>query len=135
MTKAIHEERTAALDVPEEPATKFGPNWILSRRGILTIYFDRLTCGDWIVRYDEIESAVLYSIPYFGVIPCYLLVVETENDVLRFGLNGWNSFWKGELPFPVRREKGVIGYTVSSIVLRLFILAVIIHWLVTEFMK
>lgn len=105
---------------------KYGPNWAFSRRAILKVYEDRFVCRDWTIPYDEIQDATLYSIRSSFFIPGYVLHVRTADRNYHFGLNG-NSFWKGELPFAVSREKGKLGYSTISLVVRLAALALLIY--------
>ena len=39
---------------------KYGPNWVVSRRGSLKIFDDRLECGDWRIDYTEIKALSLF---------------------------------------------------------------------------
>ena len=100
---------------------KYGPNWVLSRRGILKVFGDRLECGDWRIPYSDISEAVLYSIRSILFIPGYVLRIQTKDRTYHFGMN-WGAFWKGQLPFAVRREKGKLGYSVFSVAVRLLLL-------------
>ena len=107
---------------------KYGPNWILSRRDYLKVFADRLECGDWRIEYDELKHAVLYSFrSFFFRIPGYILTLETADRTYHFGLNGWGNFWKGDLPFEVRREKGQLGFSWFSIIVRLILFGWIVH--------
>jgi hypothetical protein len=112
--------------------TTYGTHWLLARRGILKVYSDRLVFGKFVINNSDIEKAVLYSMPrQFLVFPCFLLVIETKLSVFQFGLNGWNSFWKQELPFPAERQKGTIGYSYYSIAVRI----VVIIWCIYVIVK
>lgn len=116
---------------------KYGPNWVISRRGSLHIFDDHLECGNWQIKYGDIHSAVLYSFrSFFLRIPGYVLTVETAERTYHFGLNGWGPFWKGELPFAVKREKGKLGFTWFSIIVRLILVGYLAyglwHWLSTN---
>ena len=81
MTKAV---------IGDGDQLRTGPKWITSRRGLLKLYSDRLTCGDWTIAYDDIREAVLSSFrsPILRI-PGYILAVRTDNDTYHFGLNGW----------------------------------------------
>lgn len=109
---------------------RYGPNWLLSRRGTLKVFDDHLECGDWCVNYADIREAVLYSVRSNFVIPCYVLKVETAEKQYHFGLNP-GKFWKSELPFPVRREKGRLGYSLFSLAVRAVLIGYLLYlgWL------
>lgn len=90
-------------------------NWVVARRAVLRVMPDALLCGDWLIGYDRIDEAVLFSIR--TIIPGYLLRVRSGETVYQFGLN-WNPFWKKELPFPVSREIGKMKYSLFSFIAR-----------------
>lgn len=95
-----------------------GPRWITSRRGRLKLYSDRLECGNWMIAYDDIRGAVLSSVrsPMLRI-PGYVLAVRTDDDTYHFGLNGWR-YWKGELPFPVKRQHAKLQLSPISVLAR-----------------
>jgi hypothetical protein len=76
--------------------------WAFARRGILAVFPDHLTCGDWVIAYDEFEEAVLSARPGIFV-SGYVLRVATAERTVQLGLSR-SRFWEGDLPFPVRRE-------------------------------
>lgn len=123
MSKLVYKCMTKAVDSPGDQM-KYGPNWTFSRRGILKVYDDHLECRDWYIENHQIKNAVLFSLKYF-FLPGYVLRIQTNEKTYHFGLNG-NRFWKNDLPFPVIREKGKLRYSVSSILIRLFIAAYIV---------
>jgi hypothetical protein len=100
---------------------EYGLKWITSRRAFLKVYPDRLECGDWNIPYRAIEEAELFQ-TRSGIIPCFILKVRTADHAFQFGLNG-NKFWKGDLPFQVKRTKGRIKYSAFSIGLRIALVA------------
>ena len=108
---------------------RHGPNWVLSRRARLKIFDDHLACGDWTIDYGDIQSTTLFSIRSNFIIPGYVLRVETEAKAFHFGLNP-GRFWKGDLPFPVSREKGKLGYSVFSLLVRLLLVGYLTYRLI-----
>ena len=104
---------------PEE--FEYGLKWITSRRAFLKVYEDRLECGDWNIPYSAIEEAELFQ-TRSGIIPCFILKARTADNTFQFGLNG-NKFWKGDLPFEVKRTKGRLKYSAFSICLRIALIA------------
>ena len=100
-------------------------NWVLSRRGFLSVYADRLECGDWIIPYDEIDEAVLFRARQM-FIPCYVLRIKVRGRIYQFGLNP-GRFWAGELPFPARREEASLGYSWFSIAIRAAAVAALVY--------
>jgi len=128
MCNLLHKCMTKATTAQGEQR-RYGPNWVMSRRGALKVFDDHLECGDWRIDYSEITGAVLCSFrSFFLRIPSYILTVETENRTYHFGLNGWGPFWKGDLPFPVQREKGKLGFIWFSIAIRLIIVGWIVYF-------
>lgn len=100
-------------------------SWVLARRALLEVWPDRLVCGDWTIRYDEIRGAVLFSVRSSFLIPGYVLRIRHGKDIYQFGLN-WGRFWKGDLPFHVRREKATLGYSPWSLSVRIVIVGLLL---------
>lgn len=67
---------------------------------------------------EEITDAVLYSVRHSLVIPGYVLKIETHEKTYHSGLSR-GSFWSGDLPIPVRRERGRLAYSPFSVAVRL----------------
>lgn len=116
---------------------RHGPNWLTSRRGMLTVFADHLECGNWRIDYSDITDAVLFSFRSTLLrIPGCILTIATPDRTYHFGLNGWGRFWEGELPFRVRREQGKIGYTWFSIAVRLTLVVCLgyelLKWIATR---
>ncbi|MBA4031232.1 MAG: hypothetical protein C0478_10150 [Planctomyces sp.] len=129
MSQLLHQCLTKAT-IAEGDQRQYGPRWITARRGKLQVFDDHLHCGHWSIPYPEITDAVLYSFrSTFLRIPGYLLTVSTAEKTYHFGLNGWGSFWKNDLPFPVRREQGKLRYTWFSIAVRLLLFCYLIYLL------
>ena len=130
MSELIHQCRTKGV-IAEGDQLKHGPNWVLARRGKLKIYQDRIECGNWRIEYGDIKNATLYSVRQYLIVipvPCYVLKIETEEKTYYFGLNP-SKYWKNELPFPVERQKGRLGFSWFSIVIRLFVLGYVVYLL------
>jgi len=102
-------------------------NWLTSRRGKLNVMSDSLVCGDWRIPYNEIDEAVLFRTSQM-FIPCYVLRVKSNGVVYQFGLNP-GRFWKGDLPFPVRREKVRFRFSPFSIVGRIVLVLTLAYWI------
>lgn len=109
MTKAV---------IADGDQLRTGPKWIMARRARLNLYTDRLECGDWVIRYDDIQEAVLSSFrsPILRI-PGYVLAIQTGTNTYHFGLNGLR-YWKKDLPFPVRRQQVQLKLSLISILAR-----------------
>ena len=114
--------------IAEGDQLRYSPAWVTARRGVLKVYPDRLVCGDWTIPVAEIREAVLSSFRSAFGIPGYVLRVDTDSKTYHFGLNG-GRYWKGELPFPVRREKVKLRYSAFSIAARCLLIAMIIYYI------
>lgn len=124
MGKPLHRCLTKATTAEGEEI-RHSLNWVVSRRAILKVMPDALVCGDWTIPYQDIEDAVLFSV-WSTFVPGFVLRVKSRGKVYQFGLN-WNPFWRRELPFPVRREKGKLRYSAFSIVVRLVAVGYLIY--------
>ena len=120
MTKAV---------VGEGDQLRTGPRWMTSRRGILRLYPDRLTCGNWTIPYETIRAAELarFRTPILRI-PGYLLSVRTDERTYHFGLNGWR-YWEGELPFAVVRRDAKLRMSLVSIVARAIVIGYVGYWI------
>jgi hypothetical protein len=107
-------------------------NWVVSRRGRLNVFDDALECGDWRISYDAIDEAVLFSTRQM-MIPCYVLKVVSAGKIYQFGLNP-NSYWKGEMPFPVVREKMRLKYSWFSFSVRAALIACVAYFVWKRFL-
>ena len=125
--KPLYRCMTKAVDAQGDHL-RYSPAWVTARRGILKVYPDRLVCGDWTIPVTGIREAVLSSFRSSFGIPGYVLRVDTEMKTYHFGMNG-NRFWKGALPFPVRREKAKLAYSAFSIIARCILVAFLIYYI------
>ena len=130
MDNPLHSCMTKAV-IGDGDQLRMGPKWITARRGLLKLYSDRLTCGDWTIPYDDIREAVLSSFrsPILRI-PGYVLAVRTDNETYHFGLNGW-QFWKGELPFPVKRNQTRLRMSLISILARIVLIGYALYFVWT----
>ncbi len=126
MTGPIHRCFTKATTAEGEEI-RHSFHWVTARRGWLKVMPDALECGDWRIPYAEIDEAVLFSIRSALLIPGYVLWVRSAGRTWQFGLNP-GRFWKGELPFPVRRETATPGYSPFATAVRIALLAAVIVW-------
>lgn len=118
MSQLLHKCMTKAV-VGDGDQLRTGPKWLLARRATLKLYDDHIECGDWRIDYAEIREEVLSSFrSHLLRIPGYVLAIRTDAATFHFGLNGW-AYWKGELPFPVRREKAMLRMSPFSLIVRL----------------
>ena len=127
MDEPLHTCMTKAT-AAEGDQMERNPHWIVAKRARLKVFADRLECGKWIIRNEDITEATLYSVRSLFFIPGYVLKIMTEDKCYHFGLN-WGSFWRGDLPFAVAREKGAVGYSAFSIVVRAVLLVWALYYL------
>ena len=84
--------------------------WLFARRATLTLGRDRLTCGNWCLKYAEFDRAAVVSVRH-ELGPGLTLMVWHGGRVYQFQLrseSAWryvpHPFWSGPLPFPADRE-------------------------------
>ena len=126
MEQPLHTCITKAV-IANGDQLRTGPKWITSRRGRLKLYKDRLECGDWAIRYEDIREAVLSSFrsPILRI-PGYVLTVRTDTEKYHFGLNGWR-YWQSNLPFPVKRQQAKLKMSPISILARAVLIGYVIY--------
>ncbi len=127
MEQPVHTCMTKAV-IAEGDQLRCGPRWIAARRAKLRLYSDRLECGNWTVPYDQIRDAVLTSFrsPILRI-PGYVLSVRTDEKTYHFGLSG-SRYWRGELPFPVNRERGRLRLSAISLLARGVLLGFVVYY-------
>ena len=123
MSTLLHKCMTKATTAAGDQM-RYSPNWVVSRRAMLKIYDDHIECGDWNIPYSELDAAVLSSIRSTFFMPGYILRIDTADTSYHFGLN-WGKFWKLDLPFEVQRERGKLGYSKFSLVVRVLLIGYI----------
>lgn len=113
---------TKGTDRAEGPPTR-GTHWIVSRRGRLAIYDDRVELGDWTIPHHAVRAAKAYEFgSLFGT--ARVLELRTDERTYQFGLNPWANPL-AHLPYPVAVERAPLAHTPLSIVLRLGVAAVL----------
>lgn len=90
------------------------------RRVRLRVYGDGLEFAGQRLGYEALDEAVLISVRQFFV-PSFVLRVESGGKTLNFGVNS-DPFWRGELPFAVRRVRGKVRLPLVFKLLRLVLL-------------
>ena len=85
----------------------------------------------WLTRhYSEIDEAILYKMPwYFPTF--YVLCVKSKGQIYQFGLDP-TLFWKGELPFPVKREKASSDYLNVVNIIRIIFFGLSVSFILIE---
>ena len=119
-TQHVKRYFTKATD-QELGAPRHSANWLVSRRGWLRVFEDRLECGDWVIPAASVTKATLYSVGMGHV-----LAVSTQERTYQFGLNPWVKV-PLVLPFPFTTEKAKLGYSPFSIAVRVAAVAYIIY--------
>jgi hypothetical protein len=127
MDKPLHSCMTKAV-IADGDQLETGPRWITARRGILRLYPDRLTCGNWTLPYDTLRAAELVKIrsPVLRI-PGYVLSVRTDAQTYHFGLNA-GRYWQGELPFPAMRREARLRMSPISFAARLLLAGCVAYY-------
>jgi hypothetical protein len=115
----------AKATVCESQEVRRSLNWLTSRRGTLKVMPDALEFRDWRIPYAEIDDAILVATSQM-FIPCYILLISSHGTHYQFGLNP-GAFWKGELPFPVKRQRMKLGYSKWSLLIRLILVLSLLY--------
>lgn len=131
MAELLHKCITKATTA-EGTGVRRSFNWVVSRRAVLKLTTEGLECGDWRIPYSAIDEAVLIRVRNM-FIPGYVLRLKVGATIYQFGLDA-GRFWRGELPFPVRREIARLGFSWFSILVRLAALAAAAYLVVRRFL-
>ena len=120
--KLLHRCWTKATDREPGPP-RYSLNWVVSRRGWLRVFADRLECGDWLIPTISVTGATLYAAGLGRV-----LVVATPDRTYQFGLNPWCRI-EQHLPFGITKERLKLRYSRFSVLLRVAVLAYLLYLL------
>lgn len=106
---------TKGTDAAEGPPTR-GVHWVTSRRGVLTVYRDRVELGDWTIPHASVREARAYAFPSLlgtGLV----LELRTDERTYQFGINPWAKPLD-HLPYAVTRLESELGLSAASAVSR-----------------
>ncbi len=107
----------------EDKEPGYSHNWIAAKRAMFKIFDDRVECGSWNIPFAEIESAHLYKAKQM-FIPVNILQLMTQKGNYQFGFNPWaNPFMHLNIEYTQSKIK--LGYSIYSIVVRIFLVAYI----------
>ncbi len=115
----------------DESAPGYSASWVTAVRGWLNVHPDRLECSDIVIPIEAVKEAVLYEARQ-GFIPVYILAVTVAQGTYQFGLNPWTNIGR-HLPFPFRRERVRLQYSVFSVAVRVALLAYASYWIYRRF--
>jgi hypothetical protein len=105
-------------------------NWLLSKRGVFSVYEDYVKCGDWQILFSQIKSAKLYKTKQM-FIPVNVLELTTETETYQFGFNPWaNPFKHLKIEYEVESVK--MGMSAFSLILRIALLISLLLIFITE---
>jgi len=113
MTEIVHKSLVKARK-SSSPTVAPSGGWLFVRRARLKVTEEGLICGDWEIPYSEIEEAVLRSYSFLWT-KSYLLRLRAKDAQYEFGISP-SKFWKGEIPFPIKRENSGAAGWVGNII-------------------
>ena len=107
----------------EEKEPRYSQNWALAKRAFFKIYNDRIECGSWIIKNEDIERAHVYKTSQM-FLPVNVLHLVTNSGTYQFGFNPWANPIK-HLEVKYSESKVKLGYSAFSIATRLLLLGII----------
>ena len=102
MDECLHECNAKGVESPRGQTPIGG--LLSARRGRLVVGPESLRFGNRVIPYSEVEEALYVEYRQLFV-PAAMLVLTTGSRTWRFGFRP-ATFWRGELPFAVRRVRG-----------------------------
>ncbi len=104
MTKKIlYQCWTKAIENDQEDLER-SIKWTSAYRGWFKIYGDKVECGKFIFKFNDIKKAVIYRTKQM-LIPVSVLQITTKHDqIYQFGFNPWANPFK-YLPIKNIEEK------------------------------
>jgi hypothetical protein len=110
---------TKAIEAAGPP--KRGANWAAARRAWFRVYDDRIECGDWLVRFADVQSATAWRTRSL-MVPCTVLELVTDERTLQFAFNPWARPLE-YLPFSMLERQVSLGWSPISIIARVLLVA------------
>jgi hypothetical protein len=109
---------TKARKVKSNEEAQHEMGWATARRSILILTTQALFCRDWTIPLSTVQEATLLHIPGGSV-----LKVSTKDGLhYQFGMQR-NPAWEKQKVLPLTIQETVLGYSKTSLVLRLLLLA------------
>ena len=105
---------------------EYSAKWIGAKRASFKVYEDKIACGSWVLPYDEIESATLFSTKQW-FIPVEVLMLITKTESYQFGFNPWSHPTK-HITFPMSKQRVRLGYSTFSIAIRVVLVGAAIAY-------
>lgn len=126
MSEFLAECRARVISDPwNEETTKIGDVRAIAqawryrvREGKLRVWSDALQFEDWRIPYTELDDAVVTRVQ--AISPSYFPRIKVKGKPYQFAIQKGGSFFKGDLPFPVRRASAR-GFTWTRALVRLLI--------------
>lgn len=112
---------------------RYSQNWAAAKRAFFRVYDDRMECGNWLFKFDQIQNPVIYRTKQL-FIPVSVLKIEFEERTYQFGFNPWVDPAKF-IPMEIGEEKVKLKYSSFSIVLRLLVLAYALYFLWSTYIQ
>lgn len=103
---------------------EYSAKWLGSKRKSFKIYENKITCGSWVLPFEEINSATLFKTKQW-FIPVEVLGLVTEKEGYQFGFNPWSHPTK-HMNFPIPEQRVRLGYSTFSIALRVILVGMAI---------
>ncbi len=105
---------------------EYSAKWIGSKRESFKVYEDKISCGSWVVPFDEIDSATLFKTKQW-FIPAEVLQLITKTESYQFGFNPW-SRPTVHMNIPMSEQRVRLGYSTFSIAIRVVLVGVAIAY-------
>lgn len=107
---------------------EYSAKWIGSKRAHFNVYEDQITCGSWVLPFEEIISATLFKTKQW-FIPVGVLKLVTKTESYQFGFNPW-SHPLDHIDIPISEKRVRLGYSTISVVLRVVLVGLAIAYFV-----
>ena len=123
-------DATKTRKVKSNEEAQYEMGWATARRSILILTTQGLYCGDWAIPLSTIHETTLLQIPGGSI-----LKVSTHDGLhYQFGMQR-NPAWDKQKVLPLRMLRTVLKYSITSLVLRLFLLAWLAYIISQDYMQ
>ncbi|MEL6835168.1 MAG: hypothetical protein AAFY48_03240 [Bacteroidota bacterium] len=112
--------------VKGEEQIERGAKWVVSKRAVIILTDKNISCGDWLIKLDDIEKATLVLFDSFWGAGQVLQIKTKEQLHFQFGMQR-NPAWDSQDALPLTVEKGKLKYSWYSIIVRLLAVAYLLY--------
>ena len=130
--KVVAADGSKAITTKGDKEIERGLEWVGSRRAVVMLTDKRVTCDNWDIPFENIETAQLLKIGSLFGQGQVLKIKTKDNNHYQFGMQ-FNPKWTDQNVLPLTFEQGKIKTSTFSLIVRLIVIGYFIYWALERF--